>query len=246
MSIDTQEDLNGLSRVGKVVALTLRETRKQVRSGVTTAELDRVAKSIFDRYGARSAPRLVYGFPGNILISVNDEVVHGIPGKRIIEPGDLVKIDVTAELDGYIADAADTLVVGPTDRWKNQLSECARSAFWKAMRVARAGLPLNGVGAEVESEVSRRGFSVIRPLTGHGVGRTIHEWPTVPNFQDFGVTGSFPEGLVITVEPIICAGSGRVREDSDGWTIRTADRSLAAHFEHTIVITGGRPILLTA
>ena len=184
--------------------------------------------------------------PNVVLISLNDEVVHGVPGDRVIRRGDMVKIDVTAEVDGYVADAADTVIVGSSNRRRKALAACARSAFWKAMDVCRAGLPINGIGAVIEAEVMRRGFSVIRSLSGHGVGRSIHEWPSVPNYRDPYQRGKLGAGLVLAVEPIICAGSGVVEEDEDGWTVKTADRSPAAHFEHTIVVTAGEPLILTA
>lgn len=211
-----------------------------------TADLDRMAAEIFGRYGARSAPKLVYGFPGTILISVNDEVVHGIPGDYVIKPGDLVKIDVTAELDGYIADAAITVAIPPISPLKQKLCNCVELAFHKAIRIAQAGCPIFEIGKIVETEVHRQGFAVLRELSGHGVGRAIHEEPVVPNYYSRRANKRLTEGLVITIEPIISSGSGRVIVDSDGWTIKTADGSISAHYEHTIVITRGHPILLTA
>ncbi len=155
-------------------------------------------------------------------------------------------IDVTAELDGYIADAAVTVPLSPASPEKRKLCQCAKLAFQKAMRVARARRPINVIGRAVESEVRRQGFSVIPELSGHGIGRAIHEAPTVSNCYISQDNLPLTEGLVITIEPIICSGTGRVVEGEDGWTVRTADGSLSAHYEHTIVITRGRPILLTA
>jgi methionyl aminopeptidase len=189
---------------------------------------------------------MVYGFPGDACISVNDEVVHGIPGDRVIQSGDLVKLDLTAERDGFHTDSAITVEVPPTAGKSRALARCAEKAFRRAFDVARAGNRTGDIGRAVEREVRRRGFHVVRELGGHGVGRTIHEAPRVPNFADPLARHILTAGLVITIEPIIVAGSGRVSLDQDGWTVRTTDGSLSAHYEHTIVITKGEPLLLTA
>jgi len=246
MSIESQKDLEGLKRAGRVVRLILRALEKALRPGITTGELDEVAAKVMREQGARSAPKMVYGFPGQVLISVNDEVVHGIPGARVIEPGDLVKLDVTIEKDGYMADAAVTVAVPPAPERAQRLAACARAAFAKAMEVARVGNRVNDIGRAVEDEVHRRGFRVLRDLNGHGIGRTIHEEPSVPNYFDPRLTRPLTEGLVITVEPIIGETTSKWVDGDDGWTVRTADGCLAAHYEHTLVITRGRPILLTA
>ena len=196
--------------------------------------------------GARSAPATVYGFPGSSCISVNEEAVHGIPGERALREGDLVKLDVTIEKNGYMADAAVTIPVGRVPEEVRRLIACAEQAFQKAMLVARAGFRVFEIGRAVESEVRRSGFSVIRELGGHGIGRTIHEEPRVPNYHDPTADQVLAEGLVITVEPIIAAGLGGALVERDGWTVRTSDRSPSAHYEHTIVITNGRPLVLTA
>ncbi len=197
-------------------------------------------------HGAESAPPKVYGFPGALCISVNDEAIHGIPGERALVEGDLVKLDLVAEKDGFFADAAVTVAVGKVSSSAAALMRCAENAFHRAARVARAGNRVYDIGREVESETHRSGFRVLRDLCGHGVGRTIHEAPTVPNYHDPRFKTRLTEGLVITIEPIL-AESTRIGElQDDRWTIRTADRSLSAHYEHTIVITKGAPLLLTA
>lgn len=246
MTIESDRDLTGMRRVGRIVALALREMKEKLEPGMTTGELDGIGAAIFEEHGARSAPYLTYGFPGVNLISVNDEAVHGVPGDRLIESGDLVKIDVTAELDGYIADAAVTVALPSGPPVHDELKNCAELAFSRAASVARAGRPLNKIGRAVETVARRRGFAVLQELSSHGVGRTIHEPPTVPNYYDRQLTRPLTEGLVITIEPIICSGSGWTVESDDSWTIRTADGSPAAHHEHTIVITKGSPIVLTA
>jgi methionyl aminopeptidase len=246
MSIETREDLDGLREAGRITRLTLDALERQVRAGITTADLNATAGSVFSTHGARSAPTLVYGFPGDALISVNDEIVHGVPGGRVLRRGDLVKLDVTVEKDGYVADAARTVVVGKGTDTARRLVACAAAAFRAALPVATAGRKVSEIGRAVEREVRRHGFTVVRGLCGHGVGRTIHEAPSVPNEFDPSQTDVLTEGLVLTIEPMISAGSSRTVEDRNGWTIRTRDGSLAAHYEHTLVITRSQPLILTA
>jgi len=246
VSINTPEELAGMRAAGAVVRRMIEAMKRAVRPGVTTAELDEAGASVMRQHGAQSAPALVYKFPGVSCISLNDEAVHGIPGQRKVQEGDLVKLDVTVEKDGFMADAAETVAAGEVSEESQRLVACAERAFAKAMLVARAGFRVSDIGRVVEREVRRSGFSVIRGLGGHGIGRTIHEAPRVPNYPDPQANQILTEGLVITVEPIIAAGSGRAVVASDGWTVRTADRKPSAHYEHTLVITKGEPILLTA
>ncbi|MGB9234092.1 MAG: type I methionyl aminopeptidase [Terriglobales bacterium] len=246
MSIQDEHDLECLRKVGRIVRQVLDAMKAEVRPGVSTRHLDEIGARVMKENGARSAPSMVYKFPGATCISLNDEAVHGIPGDRQLKEGDLVKLDVTIEKDGYMADAAMTVPVGRVGKQAEQLMLCAEHAFHKAMLVARAGFRIFEIGRAVEGEVRRSGFTVIRELGGHGIGRTIHEAPHVPNYPDPQARQILKEGLVITVEPIISSGSGRIVTDKDGWTLRTGDRSLSAHFEHTLVITSGAPILLTA
>ena len=246
MSIKSAADREGLEAAGRAVSATIDALAAAVRPGVTTADLDAVAARIFELHGARSAPALVYGFPGTVLISVNDEVVHGVPGQRRIERGDVVKLDVTVERDGYMADAARTVVVDGGVPIAHRLVRCAERAFEAALDVATAGRKVREIGRAVERVVRAEGFTVIRGLTGHGIGRTIHEPPNVPNHFDPWQQDVLTDGLVLTIEPIICVGREAVVQDGDGWTLRTRDGSLAAHHEHTLVITRARPVLLTA
>lgn len=246
MSIKSYADWSGLREVGRIVRIALETLERKARPGVTTGDLDREAAKVFDAHGARSAPALVYSFPGTVLISVNDEIIHGVPGSRELKSGDVVKIDVTAEKNGYIADAARTVLIGRSSKVGMRLRNCVEAAFAEAMKVAVAGRRVNEIGRAVSREVVRRGFAVVPELYGHGVGRTIHEAPTVPNFYLERQRDVLTEGLVLAVEPIVSAGSTGVFVGEDGWTIRTRDRSLAAHYENTVVITRGRPVLLTA
>jgi methionyl aminopeptidase len=246
MSINGPEELAGMRAAGAVVREMLAAMKSAVCPGITTAELDEVGAGVMRRHGAQSAPKLVYKFPGVNCISVNDEAVHGIPGERALVAGDLVKLDVTVEKDGFMADAAVTVPVGEVTEERQRLVACAERAFAKAMLVARAGFRVSEIGRVVEREVRRSGFSVIRDFGGHGIGRTIHEAPRVPNYADPEANQILTEGLVITVEPIISAGSGRSFVARDKWTIVTSDHSASAHYEHTLVITKGEPMLLTA
>lgn len=246
MSIDSPDDLQGLKRVSDVVKTALREMRAVLRPGVTTLELDRVARAVFDRHGARSAPTMEYGFPGTVLISVNDEAVHGIPGERVIRSDDLVSLDVTPWLDGYVADAAVTVAMPEAPLAARRLARCAERALDRAIAAVRPGRPVNALGRIVENAVTAEGFSVLGELGGHGVGRSIHEEPMVLNVYEPRLRRPLSEGLVFTIEPIIAAGGSGIFTDSDGWTVRTTDGSLAAHFEHTVVATRGGPLVLTA
>jgi len=245
MSIEDQADLDGLRAAGRVVAKAIRAMRARVRAGVSTEELDRVGARVFADAGARSAPQLAYDFPGVNCISVNDEAVHGIPGKRRLRDGDLVKLDVTAELDGYYADACVSVPVGHVAPRTQRLVAAARSGLNAGMKAAVAGARTGDIGAAVQHEVERSGFSVCHELTGHGIGRTIHEPPTVANVA--GGAERLTDGLVLTIEPIIAAGEGDVHVAPDRWTVRTDDGSVSAHVEHTVVVRDGAPpLILTA
>ncbi|HEX4824496.1 MAG TPA: type I methionyl aminopeptidase [Candidatus Polarisedimenticolaceae bacterium] len=246
MCVEAQADLDGLLASGRVVRAALDAMAAAVRAGVSTAELDAIGAAVLAAAGARSAPKLVYGFPGATCISVNDEIVHGIPGTRVLEDGDLLKLDVTAEKDGYMTDAAVTVVVGVASETSRALVAAARRAFDRAMEAARAGGRVSDIGRAVSRSIRHDGFSVIKDLSGHGIGRTIHEAPSVPNVYDPRARQRLKRGLVIAVEPMLTSGSGAIVEDRDGWTVRTADAAPAAHYEQTIVVMDGAPILLTA
>lgn len=246
MSIETAEELERLRAAGRVVARVMRAMREQVRAGVTTGELDAVGAKVARAAGARSGPQLDYGFPGFNCISVNDEAVHGIPGKRKLRDGDLVKLDVTVELDGFYADACVSVPVGRPRPEAARLVKSAQAALADGMKAAHAGSPLNAIGKAVERKVRGDGHSVCAELLGHGIGRQIHEAPNVPAVFVPWLSEPLTEGLVLTIEPIIAAGSGNVREAGDGWTMETSDGTLSAHAEHTMVITKGAPIVLTA
>ncbi len=255
MSIKSAADFDGITVAGRVVALALDAMVREVRPGMTTRELDEVGADVLHQHDARSAPQLVYGCPSMNLISVNDEIVHGLPGRRVLSPGDVVKIDVTAETGGYIADAATTVVLPESksvgldfSRASDvaaRLRDCAVSAFQAGFASARAGRRVSEIGRAVEREVSARGFHVLRELSGHGVGRTIHEPPSVPNYFDPFQRDLLTEGLVLTIEPLISERRTRVHGCDDGWTLKTANGCLAAHHEHTIIVTNTNPVIVT-
>jgi methionyl aminopeptidase len=245
MTIDSDEDLEGLQRAGRVVAEARDAMVAAVRPGVTTGELDSIGRETFRRHGARSAPRVTYNFPGSTFISVNDEAAHGIPSlARHLREGDLVNIDVSAELDGYFSDTGASTPVGVVTANAQRLLDATRFAQRDAMSTARRGNRLRDIGKTVESHARRHGFRVIRNLYGHGIGRGLHEEPSVPNFDDHQRM-VLREGMVLAVEPFLSLSANFVVDDSDGWTLRTSDGSLVAQFEHTMVVTSGAPIVLT-
>ncbi len=247
MSVDTPEQLDGLKRVGRVVAETIAAVRQAALPGVTTAGLDAIAEAVFERHGARSGPILTYGYPGSICLSVDDEIVHGIPGSRTLRAGQLLTIDVAAELDGFHADAATTVAIGSPSAAAGRLISSGRRALAAGIRAAQPGATLRDVGAAVEASAEADGFKVARELTGHGIGREMHEPPTVFNwpapFEEASL--ELTEGLVFTIEPMITAGSPRFAAASDGWTIRSLDGAPSTHEEHTVMVRRGGALVLT-
>jgi methionyl aminopeptidase len=246
MTIESEKDLVGLMRIGRIVGLTIQKMKESLRPGITTKELDDIGAAFLKQHGARSAPIVTYKFPGVTCISINDEAAHGIPGNRKVKIGDLVNIDVSAELDGYFADAGETIPMLPVSSVAQKLCDFTRSAQEKAIAAARAGRPVFEIGRAAENEARRGGFSIIRDLPGHGVGRKLHEPPSVPNFYTRRASQILAEGMVLTIEPFLSVKANRVVTQPDGWTLKTPDGSLAAQYEHTVVITKDRPILVTA
>jgi methionyl aminopeptidase len=246
VSIENEEQLAGLKHIGRIVGLTLQLMKNHVRVGISTAELDAIGADFLAQHSANSAPMLSVNFPAITCISLNDEAAHGIPTHRLIQAGDLVKIDVSAECDGYFADAALTVMVAPIHPDKKRLVDCARQALDKAILAAKAGHPVNRIGHAAEQVARNMGYQIIPDLTGHGVGSALWEEPTVPNNYLPHYRTRMHKGMVLAVEPHVTMGRGRIKTLNDGWTIRTTDRKLVANFEHTIVVTEHQPILLTA
>jgi methionyl aminopeptidase len=246
MTIETDADIAGLRRIGRIVSYVLHEMLDAAEPGMTTRELDALGEHLLAKHGARSAPKLTYDFPGSTCISINEEAAHGIPGDRVIRPGDVLNVDVSAELDGYFADTGGTTVVPPTNPLKTRLCHATRTALDNAMKQARAGQPLNGIGAAIERTAKTYGFRIIENLGSHGVGRALHEEPGhIPGYFDPNERRVLTEGMVITIEPFLSTKSRVVTETADGWTLVGARGNLSAQYEHTMIITKGEPIVVT-
>jgi methionyl aminopeptidase len=246
MTADNENDIRHLKAIGRICAEALKKMMAAVRVGISTAELDELGLAFLRAEGARSAPQVMYNFPGATCISVSPVIAHGIPGNYVLQRDDLLHIDVSAELEGYYGDTGASLTVSAARPEVGKLLEATRSALWKALRAAKAGQPLNAIGKAVQNEARRHGFGVIYDLTGHGVGLSLHEQPreilNFPNPHDRRVLN---EGLVLAIEPFLTTGRGHVVEEKDGWSLRTADNTIAAQFEHTIIVTRNEPIILT-
>jgi methionyl aminopeptidase len=234
-----------MRRAGRVVAEMHDACRRSVRPGVTTADLDRAARGVLERRGAQSNFLGYHGFPAVICTSVNDEVVHGIPGTRVLEEGDVVSIDCGAVVGGWHGDAAFTMGVGAIDPADEALIDAGRRSLDAAIAVMVDGGSVGDIGHAVESTVAPEGYSVLRDYTGHGIGRAMHEAPDVPNHGRPGRGRPLRSGMVLAVEPMIVAGDPEVVELDDGWTVVTVDGSRAVHWEHTIAITDDGPTILT-
>jgi methionyl aminopeptidase len=246
MSIENENDLIALRKIGKIVAQCLQYMGAKLEPGITTLELDQLGQVFLEKHGARSAPQLVYNFPGTTCISVNEEAAHGIPGARIFGAGDLVNIDVSAELGGYFADTGGSFIIPPESNLKSNLCLATKRALEMAMRAAQAGKPLNSIGKAIEKEAHRNNLTVIENLGSHGVGRALHEEPDfIPGYYDPDEKRILRENQVITIEPFLSTGAREVFETGDGWTLATAKRYLTAQYEHTMVITKGKPLIMT-
>ena len=246
MTIESQDDLEGLKRIGRIVSMVLQQMLDKLEPGMTTAELDAFGAALLEEQGARSAPRITYDFPGATCISINEEAAHGIPGARRIEAGDVVNVDVSAELGGYFADTGGTRVVPPADEVSLRLCDATREALDNAMREARAGNRINQIGKAIEKTAKKHRFHIIRNLGSHGVGRALHEDPEhIPGFHDMSDRRVLRQGMVITIEPFLSTQTTMVEQSSDGWTLYGPPGTRSAQYEHTMVITRGQPIIVT-
>ncbi|MDN4495053.1 type I methionyl aminopeptidase [Ureibacillus aquaedulcis] len=246
MIVQTKEELEALKKIGRICAEIREAMKAATKPGITTKELDEIGGRMFAESGAISGPKGEYDFPGYTCISVNHEVAHGIPGSRVINEGDIVNIDVSGSLDGYFADTGISFVVGDGHPEKEKLCTVAKSAFDRAMTKVKAGSKLNQIGKAVEREARDNGLTVIMNLTGHGVGRALHEKPDhVLNYFDAWEPTILKEGMVLAVEPFISEKAEHIVEAGDGWTFITPDQSLVAQIEHTVVVTKDKPIILT-
>ncbi|MFN7056732.1 type I methionyl aminopeptidase [Hyphomonas sp.] len=246
MTIENDDQLQKLRRVGNVVARTLKAMGAALEPGITTRELDTLGRALLEREGARSAPEITYGFPGATCISVGPDCAHGIPDDTVIQKGDLVNIDVSAELDGYFGDTGASFTVPPVAPRIQRLCRDGRRAMWAGIRAARPGGPLNAVGLAIEKFAQKSGYSLVRNLASHGVGHSLHDEPSeIPTWYEPGDRRRIPEGLVFTVEPFLSLGADWVEEKGDGWTLRPPEHQPTVQYEHTIVATSKGPIILT-
>ena len=246
MIVKNNEEIDALKKVGRIVAEVREAMKAAAIPGMTTKELDELGGRLLAERDAVSAPIDQYEFPGYTCISVNHEVAHGIPGSRVIQDGDLVNIDVSASHGGYFADTGISFVVGTADEKKQLLCDVAKSAFDRAMTKVKAGSRLNQIGKAVEREARDNGLRVIKNLTGHGIGTSLHEEPQhILNYYDAWDKTLMTEGMVLAVEPFISEKAENIVELGDGWTFVTPDKSLVAQIEHTIIVTKDKPIILT-
>ena len=239
-------EIDKMAEAGALVARTLDMLREHVRPGITTRELDDLADEFIRAHGGRSTSRGYKGYPAAICISPNDMIVHGIPGRYRLEEGDIVTCDVGITLDGLIADSAATYPVGEIDPEAQRLLDVCQAALGAGIEQARLGNRVGDISHAVQEVVEDAGFSVVRALVGHGVGRSYHEEPQVPNFGTPGRGPALVEGMTIAIEPMITAGGPQIYVHDDGWSISTVDGSLSAHFEHTVAVTVEGPRILTA
>jgi methionyl aminopeptidase len=248
MSITSQADLAGLQRISQAVGTTLNLMRAYAQPGMTTKEIDDYGGRLLAAAGAKSAPRLTYGFPGWTCISVNNEVAHGIPSAhKVLQTGDLINIDVSAELGGYWADNGGSFVLGADIHQHQPLVDASRQILRTALQHIRGGVRIAAIGGLIEAEARKAGFRVIRNLVGHGIGRSLHEEPTeIPCYYDRYNQKRFKKNSVVAVETFISTRATLAHQLSDGWTLATKDGSFVAQHEHTIVITDGQPLILTA
>jgi methionyl aminopeptidase len=240
-------ELEKMREAGRLVGEVLTELSAMVAPGVSTADLDAVAEKRIRAAGAVPAFKGYHGYPATICASINEEVIHGIPsGRRLLNEGDVVSIDVGASLDGYFGDSAVTLPVGAVSEEAATLLRVTEEALYKAIERARAGNRVSDIGHAVQQHVEAFGFSVVREFVGHGIGQHMHEEPQVPNYGEPGRGPRLAEGMALAIEPMVNAGRQAVKVLGDGWTAVTRDGSLSAHFEHTVAVTAGEPWILTA
>jgi len=243
--IKTDNEIAVMRQAGRVTAEVLRILANSVRAGMETRELDVIAEKECHQRGALPSFKGYHGFPASVCVSVNDEIVHGIPGKRVIREGDIVKIDFGVIFDGFQGDVAVTVGVGRTSPAAQRLIEATEGALWAGIKAARTGSHLGDISAAIQDHAEARGFTVVREYTGHAIGRDMHEDPLVPNFGIPGTGILLKKGMTLALEPMLNIGDWRTRRADDDWTVLTIDGSLSAHFEHTIAITNGEAEVLT-
>jgi len=243
--IKSKEQINSIARSGRIIGEIFHQIRSQIKAGVTTSQLNKWIGDFIRRKGAKSAFKGYRGYPAEACISVNEEVVHGIPSNRRLKEGDIVSIDVGVNLNGYYADAAMTFPVGIVSQEKQRLIRVTREALYEGIKQAKVGNRVGDISFTIQSYVEKHGYSVVKTLFGHGVGEALHEDPIIPNFGQPGEGERLREGMVLAIEPMVNEGGEEVRVSSDGWTVVTVDGSPSAHFEHSIAIINGKARILT-
>jgi methionyl aminopeptidase len=244
--IKSDDEIAIMRHAGRVVAQTLRKLVEELRPGLVVKELDKTVRREFEKHTVVPTFLGYHGYPATVCVSVNEEIVHGIPGKRVIRDGDIVSIDLGCTYKGFVADSAVTVIVGEARPERKKLVDVARESLRIGIAQARAGNKLGQISHAIQEYVESHGFGVVREYVGHGVGRAMHEEPQVPNFGSADRGPILKKGMVLALEPMVTAGDWRTRQLADNWTVVTADGSMAAHFEHTIAVTEGDPVVLTA
>ena len=244
--IKSDLEIEKLRKAGKIVAHAHEAIKNQIQPGMSTYDIDKIAADVVSSHGATLAFKGYAGFPGNNCVSVNEEVVHGIPSKkRIVQDGDIVSVDIGSYIDGYFGDAARTYAVGKVSEEAKQLIKVTRESFFKGLEFAKVGYRLSDISHAIQSHCEKHGFSIVRDYVGHGIGRKLHEPPQIPNFGRSGRGPRLQKGMVLAIEPMVNMGSYEVKTLEDLWTVVTVDKSLSSHYENTIVITEGEPEILT-
>jgi len=246
--IKSSQEIAALREAGRINARALEAVRQLIRPGVTTAELDAAAEEVIRKHGASPTFKGYPGpspYPGSICVSINEQLVHGIPGKRKLQAGDIVSVDCGSTFDGFVGDSAFTVGVGEISSLAQQLIEVTEQALYKGIRMMRDGNRVGDVSAAIQVFVENAGFNVTREYTGHGVGRQMHEGPQVPNYGSAGRGQVLRKGMTIALEPMVLVGTSQTRVLPDQWTVVSADGSLTAHWEHSVAITDGEPLILT-
>ena len=243
--LKSNDEISKMRKAGKIVGETLLLLEKEVKPGVTTANLDRIAEEFITKHGAKPSFKGLYGFPSSLCISVNEQVIHGIPGNYSLQEGDIVSIDCGACIEGIHGDAARTFPVGNVSEAAQKLIDITQQSFFEGIKYAKEGNRLSDISHGIQSYVEAAGFSVVRDFVGHGIGREVHEDPNVPNFGKCGKGPKLLEGMVLAIEPMVNAGSHKVKTLRDRWTVVTADKSLSAHYENTVAILSDGPEILT-
>jgi len=243
--LKSPQEIERMRKAGKIVAIVLQKLKEAVRPGIKTKELDKIAYKEITKRGAIPSFKNYRGYPASICTSVNEEVVHGIPGNRIIKEGDIISIDVGAKIDGFHGDAAITLAVGNLDREAEEIIHVTQQSLFEGIAAVKAGTHLGDVSSKIQQFVEGKGFSVVREYVGHGIGRDLHEEPQVPNFGTPGEGHVLQEGMVFALEPMVNAGVWQTKVLDNNWTVVTADGKLSAHFEHTIALGNNGVEILT-